>query len=606
MRLADTGPEALYVTWLRLQCELIAGAHAGLLVLQQSKTSAYQPFAAWPTIPPNMTALAAAAERALNERTTIIIDESAAPEDGTVRVRPHIIFAQPIGAAERQFPLGAIVLAIDERAAAQAGHPKIAQQLHWGAGWIEAMEWRRVAQDNQAESVRLAEALELIAVGGEQARLDGYALALANELATHFACSRVAIGTRRRDHLQLTALSHAAAFDRRSQLVSAIENAMDEALHQKRTIAEPVVAAGDGAVIIAHKELIKRSGAGSVASVILPGRETSAGAITLEREAATGFSEQELRMLETAAALIGPVLELHIQSERWIAGRSAALFNDYRNRLFGPNHPTFKLVAAAIGSLLLLSLIVPGHFRIGSRSLIEGKIQRNLVAPFDGFIASAPVRAGDIVHAGDMLARLDDRDATLEQARWTSERETLVARYSDALARHDRSGLTILSAQIEQADAQLSLAQDRLARTRVTAPFTGIVVSGDLSQVLGSPVEKGKTLFTIAPLDRYRVIVQVDERDIRYIKVGATGRVVLAGMPSEALPITVAKITPLATSEDGRNYFRVEGTLANADNRLRPGMEGVARVDVGYRPLLWIWTRSAIDWIRISLWKWLP
>ena len=41
--------------------------------------------------------------------------------------------------------------------------------------------------------------------------------------------------------------------------------------------------------------------------------------------------------------------------------------------------------------------------------------------------------------------------------------------------------------------------------------------------MLGSPVEKGKVLFEIAPLDAYRLIVHVDERDIRYVAAGQSG-----------------------------------------------------------------------------------
>ena len=86
---------------------------------------------------------------------------------------------------------------------------------------------------------------------------------------------------------------------------------------------------------------------------------------------------------------------------------------------------------------------------------------------------------------------------------------------------------------MRQADAQLALAEEKLTRSRILAPFDGIVVSGDLSQMLGSPVEKGKTLFEIAPLNSYRLIVQVDERDVRYIAVGQGGTVALAGRPGE-------------------------------------------------------------------------
>jgi hypothetical protein len=65
-------------------------------------------------------------------------------------------------------------------------------------------------------------------------------------------------------------------------------------------------------------------------------------------------------------------------------------------------------------------------------------------------------------------------------------------------------------------------------------------------------------------------------------------------------------VTPVSTSEDGRNYFRVEAKMDRGAERLRPGMEGVGKIEVGERRLIWIWTRSLTDWLRLQLWSWLP
>jgi hypothetical protein len=77
-------------------------------------------------------------------------------------------------------------------------------------------------------------------------------------------------------------------------------------------------------------------------------------------------------------------------------------------------------------------------------------------------------------------------------------------------------------------------------------------------------------------------------------------------MPSSPLPIVVKRVTPVSTPEDGRNYFRVEAGLERGADRLRPGMEGVGKVDVGDRKLIWIWTRYLVDWVRLQAWYWWP
>jgi hypothetical protein len=76
----------------------------------------------------------------------------------------------------------------------------------------------------------------------------------------------------------------------------------------------------------------------------------------------------------------------------------------------------------------------------------------------------------------------------------------------------------------------------------------------------------------------------------------------LASRPDVRLPVVVERIDPLAEVRDGRNVFRVRARLLERPDWLRPGMEGVARLDVGPRPYPWIWTRRAINWVRMRLW----
>jgi len=131
-------------------------------------------------------------------------------------------------------------------------------------------------------------------------------------------------------------------------------------------------------------------------------------------------------------------------------------------------------------------------------------------------------------------------------------------------------------------------------------------VSGDLSQMIGSPVERGKTLFEVAPLDAYRLIIHVGERDVRYISVEQRGVMAFAGMPENPLPLVLTKITPVTVAEEGRNSFRVEARLTELGPHLRPGMEGVAKIETGQRSMIWIWTRAVVEWLQLAAWKYLP
>jgi multidrug efflux pump subunit AcrA (membrane-fusion protein) len=140
----------------------------------------------------------------------------------------------------------------------------------------------------------------------------------------------------------------------------------------------------------------------------------------------------------------------------------------------------------------------------------------------------------------------------------------------------------------------------------MVAPFDGLVITGDLSQTLGSPVQRGQVLFEIAPLEDYRLRLRVDERQINQIKLGQKGTLILNSLPEEPLPMTIRKVTPVATAEEGHNLFMVEADLDRSLASLRPGMEGYGKVDIDERKLIWIWTHDVYDWLRLWVWSWWP
>jgi Barrel-sandwich domain of CusB or HlyD membrane-fusion/GAF domain len=486
----------------------------------------------------------------------------------------------------------------------------VAEQLRWGAGWLDALPWARRCKDLSADVARAASCLDLLAAVGAQPRLLGMAVAVVNDLATRLRCDRVSIGVvTRNGTIRLRAVSHSASFKRDSRLADAIENAMDEAIDQRRSVAYPMLPAMERGVTIAHgalAESAKASGASALSVVLAGSRGELIGALTLERHRAEPLTDETLQLAEAVAALLGPQLGLQLRANRFVAGRVIDRVGDASAALFGPRRPGLKLGAAGVVALALTLIFAEGEHRVTAKTVLEAELQRAAAAPFDGFIRTAPVRAGDAVQSGDLLAALDDRDLVLDRLKWRAERDKLLQRHREALGKHDRNNIVVLEPQIRQAETHLALAEEKLARARILAPFEGIVVSGDLSQMLGSPVEKGKTLFEVAPLDSYRLVVQVDERDVRYIAVGQSGTVALAGRPGDLLPMTLSKITPVTVAEDGRNTYRVEARLSEHGLHLRPGMEGVAKIDAGRCSIVWIWVHPIVDWLRLAAWKYLP
>ena len=228
--------------------------------------------------------------------------------------------------------------------------------------------------------------------------------------------------------------------------------------------------------------------------------------------------------------------------------------------------------------------------------------------------ATKPVEGADASGSdlSELLARTLLRMPEFDGLLVIDQRAQLRKQYDEAMAKRDRAQINIISAQTAQADAQLALIDERLSRTHITAPFSGVIISGDLSQSLGASVRRGDVLFEIAPLDTYRVILKVNEHDINDVEVNQSGELVLSAMSDTVFPFTVERITPVSTAEEGENYFRVEAVLSNNPEtvqrdmaRLRPGMEGAGKISIDQRKLIWIWTHDIIDRLRLWVWRWL-
>jgi multidrug resistance efflux pump len=210
------------------------------------------------------------------------------------------------------------------------------------------------------------------------------------------------------------------------------------------------------------------------------------------------------------------------------------------------------------------------------------------------------------VAKGEVIATLDTRKMELDALRYRSQQAEALLKQRDEQGKHDIAAAEVQGARAAEAGAQLALERDRIARARLVAPYAGVIVSGDLSQQLGAPVERGKLLFELAPLDRYRVVVQVDEHDLRFVQPGQRASLVLSGLPGRTLGFTVSRVVPVALAEGGQNNFRVEGILPAGDPRLRPGMEGIGKIGIGEAKRAWIWSRPILDWMRLFWWRWWP
>jgi len=579
----------IFHSWLSMQCQMIHGVSRAVIILSPSAEGRIQTVAAWPEGAKGSPAMEAAAEKAAASRKRVV-------HGGNLDLVDGVIIAAPLLLGERL--LGVVAAEMSSRDEYQR---KVAvKMLKIGVAWLEVM----INQRQAANSERLAGVVQLLAQCLEQERFEAAATVFVNQLAAQLDCSRVSLGLLRGSRHRVVAISHAAQTGRNANLLKAIGAAMDESRDQGCSIVYPPPEEGRVPITLAHGELAKSSHVRALTTVLLVVNGRSIGAVTLERTEENPFDPDKVRLCEQIALLLAPVLELKQRDERLLPGRIWDAFKKGLSVLFGPRHVLAKLGAILAGAALVFLIVATGPYRVAADAYLEAAIQQAVVAPQEGYVATASIRAGDLVGRGALLGTLDSRDLELEKSKWQSERDKIRKEYRSALASHDRSKVSVLNAQVAQAEAELELVNERLRRTQLVAPFDGIVVSGDLSRSLGSPVERGQVLFEIAPLHAYRVVLQVDETEISHIQVGLRGHLALAAVPDRPLPLVVDKITPVAEASEQQNRFRVEARLEVMERLLRPGMAGVAKIEVDRRPLLWIWTHRLFDWLKLRLWSW--
>lgn len=594
------GPEEFAQAWLALQCHAVGEVHEAVVVLQQPGAEVFAPLAFWPEARDGRSGLGEITERALREGRGVVQPRAAAA--GSVPDRPDYQIGYPIRVDGKVRGVVGLDIGWRETAQLQAAM----RQLQWGSAWLEVL-LRRHADPVEAARQRVKLILQLVAIFLERPQFKEAVADLTTEVATRLGCDRALLALTHGTGVRIEAVSHTVQFDRSANLLAAATAAMTEALDQRESIIFPQDREARPVVTLAHAELARQSGADGVATVLLMSNGRAVGALTLERAAGVKFDAPTIELLEGLGSMLGPVIELRLAQGRSLTSQAAARARGFAGRLFGPRHLGLKFGMAALLGVALFLGLATGDYRVGADARIEGRVQRTLTAPFQGYVREAKYRAGDTVRQGDVLARLDDRDLRLERSRLAAQRDQLIKQYRESMANRDRAQARIVSAQRDQSEAQLALVEEHLARTEVVAPFDGVLVSGDLTQALGAPLERGQALFEIAPLDAYRVVLQVDEHRVGDVRAGQRGELVLAPMPGAHFPIVLEKVTPVSAPKEGRNYFRVEAQLeGGADPRLRPGMEGVAKVTVEERRMFEILTREMADWMRLKAWAWTP
>ncbi len=587
--LAQPSGEADFLSsWLSLQCHAISGCVRGW-VLKRNGTGTSLVLAA--AYPPG---------RSPPQELHAIVSEALERGDGVLEKSSQgstWYLAYPL--ARNASAVSVVAIEVEGLSVSQL-KPAM-RQLQWGSAW-------HMAGTNvpaPPASVKPAQiALEIFIPMLEASSLPAAAVTFAVDAAQKLGLDRASVGIKKWRTIDVVAVSNAPLADQRMVMMRKLEAAMNEAADQQSAILLPLRGPDPGRVTRANEALIDGPGAAAVLTLPLFAAGETVGAIILER--AEPFSDGEVAVCQAIAALAGPLLEEKRKNDHWIVTRLALGVRDGVRLLLGPKQLMLKLAALAVCAVVIAAIFFKAEYRISAPALIEAEAKRIIPVPFDGYLARAVARPGDVVKAGDVLGALDNTEAKLEQIGLTADRDQRESELQAATAKYDLGKANVLRAEIEQFSSKLELVEKRLERSVLTSPIDGLVLTGDLSQSIGEPVKTGAPLFELAPIGSFRLVIEVDESEIADAKPGQKGRAVLAALPEQTLEFELTRVEPMIEAKGGRNYYRAEGRIFNSSPALRPGFEGRAQIDIGQRPLWWTTTHRLLNWLRLQFWTWAP
>ncbi len=267
---------------------------------------------------------------------------------------------------------------------------------------------------------------------------------------------------------------------------------------------------------------------------------------------------------------------------------------------------------------------------VTANGYVRARLAVDISADVSGRIIELNVDEGDDVTEGEVLLRIDatgpqaalsraraqlsqaraqaaQQEASLVRSRRDSERfaslwardSTLISRQQVEDAQTDfevgRSLLESARFGIEQAEASVDEARDRLSKTTIRAPLTGKVtrlsVEAGETAVIGTMNNPGSLLLTVSDLSVVEAVMEVDETDVPEIAIGDSASIELDAFPNVEFTGTVTEIGNSAVRPPSQNTtgqsqtidFEVVITLDDPPEALRPDLSATAEVIVDTR-----------------------
>jgi RND family efflux transporter MFP subunit len=401
---------------------------------------------------------------------------------------------------------------------------------------------------------------------------------LCNQLRKQFSAEMVAVSVvDGRDSFRLTAISDVEQIDFAAAWTSDVAAACAVAGHVGQPVAFSVLESdnaekpevGDNEPL--ERFCVKHGADACVSLPLLRDDGSACGTVLVATSGQRLSHPSTVEQFDRTCQMLGPHVDIVSRANQgprqWLGRKFDKLrsTNWTRNLLYG--------LAA-----LTLAMCIPLPYRISCDCTIQPVKRRFLAAPYDGILDHADVKLGDLVSENDVLAHMDDGNLRIELSGLQAELAAAKKKRDSALAQGEVAQSQIARSEMRRHQAQIDLVNEKLKNLEIRSPIDGMVVAGDLEKAEGAPLEMGQTVFEVAPLDRMLVEVAIEQSEIGYARPGMPVDIKLNAFPFQSWEGTVKNICPSTEIVNDKAVFVAEVEIANQELKLKPGMEGTAKV----------------------------
>ncbi|MEX0794674.1 MAG: HlyD family efflux transporter periplasmic adaptor subunit [Pirellulaceae bacterium] len=530
----------------------------------------------------------------------------------------------------------------DAQPASQRGYLKFLEQMSGLASeWIKTRKLKDFS-DRQSLWAKIEQFSRSV---HENLDLRQTAYTIANEGRRLIGCDRVSVVLRRRGRWRVEAISGQDVFDNRSTQVTLLGK-----------LASRVIETGEEFWFSGHTDDLSPQLESAVhdyvddshtkAIAIIPLRRPEHATDNLARE--EGEEERKYNG-EILGALVVEQIEDSSQAAEFAKGvelisehSSRALANsaDYNAIPLTPlwrlmaksrilvearNLPKTVLISLAVIVAIVAMFVIPGPFRLSGNATLLPVVQRDVFVNVEGEVVEVLVRHGDMVEAGQLLARLQNNELDQRHKQLTGEQDKTLSTIEGIDFRKRRGGSDLSSSDRLQLDIELGQAKQRhthlieqvellekkMEKLNIVSPINGMVVSWDVRDTLMQrPVAPGQVLMTVVDTEQeWHLEIKMPEKRMQHIEkrlveLGSEQKMkvtyIMASDPGTQLEGTVKEIQRLAQSDSADGQIVKIKVAINRDDitHLRSGATATAKVDCGIAPIGYTWFHELFEFVQ--------